>query len=395
MSNEFTPRLGATRAQSLKIGVLGFENAGKTLSALKLARGIVGASGTLVAIDTHNGQVEEYVGHEDVGSFYVVDVRPPFRPQRMLDAVKAAVDFGADAIVIDSMSHEWDGDGGVLDWAGEIEAEQERRNKKGNIWTKPKMEHKRFINHVMGISQHVLFCLRLKNSTDSKGSTSVKVSGDDSLLYDLTLHVELDRETHRVQSARVNDRYAELIGEGDLLNTSHGAALAKEAGRGVADPLRDGVAMLEDAARQGVIALRGACEAIKNGDNRRFAKLKAIPGLMDRLGELASEADAVTTTRGNPNAAPDRLAIETEPEAMPDLLQPPPSPLVQAGERAAKRGHDALAEFWDSLEEAEREELAERHDAVWAEIARQADANAVEAELSTPTQNETDERSAA
>jgi len=40
--NEFTPRQGVKKAQSLKIGLLGFNHAGKTLSALKMARGIAG-----------------------------------------------------------------------------------------------------------------------------------------------------------------------------------------------------------------------------------------------------------------------------------------------------------------------------------------------------------------
>ena len=88
---------------------------------------------------------------------------------------------------------------------------------------------------------------------------------------------------------------------------------------------------------------------------------------------------------------------EGESDALPKVREEPPAPVtsVERGLEAARRGRDALAEFWDSLTEAEREELAERHDAVWAEIARQADLAAGEAELFNLTQNETDERSAA
>lgn len=319
--SEFAPRKAVKRAQSLKLGILGLENAGKTLSAIKMARGIAGPAGSIVAIDTHNGQVEEYVGHDGVGQFQVIDVRPPFRPDRILSAFKAACDAGADVIVIDSMSHEWDGDGGVVDWVGEIESDLERRNKKTGVgvWKKPKMAHKRLVSHMMGVTQHVIFCLRLKHTTDTTGKKSVDLAGDNHLLYDLTAHYALDRDTHLVSDVRVNDRYAGIVPQGALIENAHGAGLAKEAARGVETPHQAEIAALEDAARHGTTFLRAVCESVKSENNVTFATLKARPGFMDRLGELAAEADAKSGV-SSATYAPAQLDI-SDPDTPDDPVQ--------------------------------------------------------------------------
>ena len=122
-------------------------------------------------------------------------------------------------------------------------------------------------------------------------------------------------------------------------------------------------------------------------DQRMFDALDAFT---DLEAEVAPSAGMPTRLDlSGSTLAPVADAAPTAPDGRTDA-----SPHA-LGYTAAKCGIAALAEFWDSLTEAEQEELAERHDTVWAPLAQQADANAAEVELSNPTQNETDERSAA
>jgi len=293
-NTEFTPRQGVKKAQSLKIGVLGFNHAGKTLSALKLARGIAGPSGKIIVIDTHNGQSEEYVGHEDVGAFEVIDLRPPFRPLRCLEAVEAAVQHEAAVVIFDSASHEWDGDGGVLEFKEEIEADLLKRNKKVsiNVWTKPKMQHKRFINHILGISQHVIMCIRMKQTIDPGSKNAVLgACCDGQLLYDLTMNLTIDRDTHAVKNARVGERYKECIKDGQLISNVHGEMMIEEANKGVVDKFGDQLRELEAAANRGGSALKAVMLRMKDGDTEAYRDLFVRPGLKDRLVSVAQSVD--------------------------------------------------------------------------------------------------------
>src|SRR5690606_33406969 len=106
MSYEFRP---AKREQvSLLIGVAGASGSGKTYSALRLATGLCNGKGMAV-IDTEAGRALHYA---DQFKFDHCDMRPPFRPDAYRAAIEAADTKGYDVIVIDSVSHEWAGEGG-------------------------------------------------------------------------------------------------------------------------------------------------------------------------------------------------------------------------------------------------------------------------------------------
>ena len=93
------------------ICLYGKSGGGKTYSALKLAKGL---GGKICVIDTENGRASHYADEFD---FDVIDLNPPFSPARYIEAIKTAQDAGYKAIVIDSISHEWEGTGGCLEMA--------------------------------------------------------------------------------------------------------------------------------------------------------------------------------------------------------------------------------------------------------------------------------------
>src|SRR5689334_2944950 len=93
--------------------------AGKTMSALLLARGFVGPRGKIAMIETESGRGEVYLGEDPIGDYDVIplrihdddgqEVENPFSPRRYGEAISLAEANGADALIIDSASHEWEG----------------------------------------------------------------------------------------------------------------------------------------------------------------------------------------------------------------------------------------------------------------------------------------------
>lgn len=110
--SEFTHEVAKPGNLPLAISIAGYAKSGKTKSALRLAKGIQQArGGDIWFIDTEN-RAHEY---GDQFTFQRVPFKPPFAPQRFHAAIQYAYDNGARIIVIDSMSDEHDGEGGLLD----------------------------------------------------------------------------------------------------------------------------------------------------------------------------------------------------------------------------------------------------------------------------------------
>lgn len=152
MPYEFRP---AVRTKtSVLIALAGTTGTGKTFSALKLATGLAGPSGRIAFIDTEAGRALHYA---DQFRFDHLDIKPPFRPAAYRDAIVAAEEAGYDVIVVDSMSHEYEGEGGILEWADELLGQGEKSP--GN-WKEPKSAHKRMMNRLVQCRAHLIFCLR-------------------------------------------------------------------------------------------------------------------------------------------------------------------------------------------------------------------------------------------
>lgn len=148
---------------------------GKTYSALLLARGFVGPTGKIGMIDSESGRGELYA---DVipGGYDVLRIDPPFSPARYIEAHNAIIESGAAIGIIDSVSHEWEGIGGVLDMAA---ANEEQSGKSGlHNWKKPKLEHSKFVLRLLQSPIPWIVCLRAKyKSRQIKGTQEMADDG--------------------------------------------------------------------------------------------------------------------------------------------------------------------------------------------------------------------------
>lgn len=171
MSENFTYRKAVREDVFLLLGLAGGTGSGKTYTAMRLAAGIAGDE-PFAVIDTEARRALHYA---DQFKFDHADLVAPFSPQRYGEAVLSAVAAGYKVIVIDSTSHEHEGDGGLLDMQ-----EQELQRMAGNdyskreaclqaSWIKPKREHKRlFVQKVLQVRAHIIFCMRAEDKTELK-----------------------------------------------------------------------------------------------------------------------------------------------------------------------------------------------------------------------------------
>jgi hypothetical protein len=103
----------ATRKKcKMKLSLQGPSGSGKTYSALLLAKGITGNLSKVAVIDTENGSSNLYA---KLGAYSVLNLEAPFTPEKYIEAIKCAKEQGFECVIIDSLSHEWFGTGGILE----------------------------------------------------------------------------------------------------------------------------------------------------------------------------------------------------------------------------------------------------------------------------------------
>jgi hypothetical protein len=160
MSFTFKP---ATRENvGLLIGLIGPSGGGKTYTALELASGIANGK-PFAVIDTEARRALHYA---DRFKFEHGELGAPFRPGAYLEAIRAADAAGYPVIVVDSMSHEHNGDGGLLDWHEEEWAKKNHKEAHKLLsWVKPKMAHKKMVQSLLQIRAHLILCFRAEEKT--------------------------------------------------------------------------------------------------------------------------------------------------------------------------------------------------------------------------------------
>ncbi|MRS05475.1 AAA family ATPase [bacterium] len=182
----------AQRKQAvIKMGLQGPSGSGKTYSALLLAYGLVKDWDKIAVIDSENHSADLYA---HLGDYSVVTIGPPFSPGKYVEAIELCEAAGMEVIVIDSISHEWDSDGGVLSIHSAM---------MGNSftnWSKVSPLHASFINKILQSPAHIIATIRSKqdyvlvekNNRLTPEKVGLKGITRDGFEYDLSLVFELD-----------------------------------------------------------------------------------------------------------------------------------------------------------------------------------------------------------
>lgn len=150
----------------LVVGLGGVSGGGKTFTALQLAFGMANYDSKKIGfICTENRRGRLYAdslrdGDGVIHRFMIGDLLPPHSPQRYIEAIQAFVDAGVEVLVIDSVSHEWEGMGGCEDIAHA--PGRDGQPPKTPRWNAAKREHKTFMNAMLQSPLHIIACMRAR-----------------------------------------------------------------------------------------------------------------------------------------------------------------------------------------------------------------------------------------
>jgi len=152
-----TIRKAARSQRKLKLAVGGVSGSGKTLGALKLAYGICGDYSKICVIDTEQNSADLYA---DLGEFSVLPLSN-YSPAAYIAAIDEVIKSGFEVLIIDSITHEWNGPGGVLDIVDKSEGQ--RGGKFASGWRTATPLHDKFVSAVTSAPVHVIATMRKKD----------------------------------------------------------------------------------------------------------------------------------------------------------------------------------------------------------------------------------------
>lgn len=199
-----------------RICLTGASGGGKTLSALYLAYGITNDWEKIAVIDSERGRALMYANRSDLetGEFLHCDLEPPYTVDRYVEAMREAENIvGVDGVVIiDSGSHAWKGDGGVLDYKEQVS--NQRGKTDFSAWNDAGKVQNRFIDTIMDLNCNVIVTLRSKSEyvqekDPETGKSTVKKLGlapvqRDDFEYEFMLVMDCDKDTHNATIIKDN-----------------------------------------------------------------------------------------------------------------------------------------------------------------------------------------------
>lgn len=200
----------AERSQAkLRIGVSAPSGGGKTYSALLMASGMAPWN-KIAVIDTENGRGDIY---SDLGDYNIITLEAPFSPERYIEAIKSCEAAGMEVIIIDSISHEWEGQGGCLE-INEALANAKYRGNSWSAWNETTPRHRKFIEAIISSTAHVITTVRNKVDTIMTEDKKVKKVGIKEITregfeYEITVNFNIDRDTHKALPSKDNTRLFE------------------------------------------------------------------------------------------------------------------------------------------------------------------------------------------
>lgn len=359
----------------LLVGIDGCSSAGKTWSALRLATGMQRVyGGDIRLIDADHGRGKHYA---DVFRYRRVPFDPPFGSLDFLDAIQGQIAKGG-IVIVDHMSAEHDGEGGLLDTQEEAKKGKESRN--AVAWKIAKGFHHQLVRAIQQIGTPVILLWRAADKLDWKtGGEPKKLGmmpiGSKDIIFEMTVNIYLPPAARGVPNwtptevgermmTKLPEQFRGLFRDGEPLCEEHGEAMARWA-MGSAAPsrfeaLRDAIGQADARSLEMLIpSLREAKERKTVSAAEHAALQKAYASRRDELasakppssppGPDAPTVPAVPTTLRKPaGKAPtaERIAATAVRQELPlEVVRVIARDMEHGDERAivaalARDGHD-------------------------------------------------------
>ena len=216
MASEFTPHKAQKQSVKLKMAIQGPSGSGKTEGALALAKNLV-PNAKILLIDTENESASLYA---DRYEFDTIPLKAPYTSARYAEAMRQAVNGGYDVLVVDSISQQWDGEGGIL------RRKEDKDRAGGNSftnWASFTPEHTKFIEFIKQLPVHTIVTMRSKQAyileTNDKGKQTPRKVGLDPIQregteYEYTIVFEVNM-AHRAATSK---NRTTLFSDGELID---------------------------------------------------------------------------------------------------------------------------------------------------------------------------------
>ncbi len=244
----------------LLIALIGPSTSGKTYSAHRLAKGIARVQpGPVYGIDTEN-RGTRMLELADKFEFQHVPFEPPFGSLDYLAALSHCAQQGARTVIVDSMSHEHEGEGGMLDAAEKqseemiarrLESEPNaqlwklERSYKMSSFIKPKADRAKLIQGILQLNINVILCFRAKEKIKPvAGKEPIQLGwqaiAGDEFWYEMTTRCLLlpgangvpswdlgSREVGEKAVIRRPEQFAKILRDGAQLSEDMGETMAR------------------------------------------------------------------------------------------------------------------------------------------------------------------------
>lgn len=313
----FTIRPAVRKGTPALISLWGPSGSGKTFTALHMARGLVGPHGKIGLIDTENRRAEFYA--DLVGGWDHLDLQPPFTPERYTQAFAAFENAGGyGCVIVDSMSHVWEGEGGVLDMADRQTTSSGRQMAGLARWKTPKIAYKRMVNALLRAPFHVIFCLRAKDGVKQVGAgenarietVGIQPISGKGFVYEMTVSALLGPD-HKpvimgrpsplvcdplIPSVKAPDELAHIFQPGNYLGIDTGQEIARWVTGGAAFDID--LAKLERIARD--VATMGTEALHRHWTSLSKEERQALAPIKEELKGIADEADRASAEASEP-----------------------------------------------------------------------------------------------
>jgi hypothetical protein len=208
----------------LRLALTGVSNSGKTTGALKIAKGL---GGKIVVIDTENKSADLY---SDITDFDTLVLQAPYSPERYIQAIKQCEDAGYNIIIIDSLSHGWAGEGGVLEIQDNITAASKSKNSY-TAWREVTPVQNKLVDTILQSDCHIIATMRSKTAyelVDINGrKTPIKMGlapiQREGIDYEFTIVLDLDAKSHLYTASK--DRTRLFEGKHEMISEETGIKL--------------------------------------------------------------------------------------------------------------------------------------------------------------------------
>lgn len=225
-------RKAERKKAKLRLGLMGSSGSGKTYSALQLAFGLGGKVGL---IDTEHGSGELYA---TMGDYDIIQLEAPYTVHKYREAIKAFEDANYGTIIIDSLTHAWAGEGGLLDKQGQLEKSGKFKNSFAT-WREITPEHNKLIEELLNSPCHIIGTMRSKTEyvleQNDKGRQVPRKIGlapvqRDGMEYEFTVVLDIS-----------DSHYATATKDRTMLFDGWHDRISKETGKKLLDWLESGV----------------------------------------------------------------------------------------------------------------------------------------------------------